>query len=61
MGVPEAGTYCKILDSDDPVFGGSGYSTQVAVTTQAAGWHDFPARIPMDLPPLAVVVWRKES
>jgi hypothetical protein len=27
---------------------------------EAAGWHDFPARLRVNLPPLAMVVWRKE-
>jgi 1,4-alpha-glucan branching enzyme len=60
LGVPEHGRYRKILDSDDPAFGGSGYWPQAEVHTEEHGWRDFPARIRVNLPPLAVVVWVRE-
>jgi len=59
LGVPTAGTYEKILDSDATMFGGSSYSHQGEARTQEHGWHDFPARIAVDLPPLAMTIWRK--
>jgi 1,4-alpha-glucan branching enzyme len=61
LGVPETGTYRKLLDSDDAAFGGSGYLQQVQATAHEPGWHDFPARICVNLPPLAVTIWRKED
>ena len=45
LGVPEAGRYRKLLDSDSPAFGGSGYSQQGEIEARAEGWRDFPARI----------------
>jgi len=60
LGVPLQGRYRKILDSDDPAFGGTGYWPCDEVHTEEHGWRDFPARIRVSLPPLAMVVWRRE-
>jgi len=58
LGVPEAGAYVKVLDSDDVAFGGSGYAPESAVSGEQAGWQGYPARIRVRLPPLAMVVWQ---
>jgi 1,4-alpha-glucan branching enzyme len=60
FGVPQHGRYRKILDSDDPAFGGSGYSHQQEVDAEHDGWRDFPARIRVNIPPLSMVVWARE-
>ena len=60
LGLPEAGHYRKILDSDAPAFGGSGYSQQSQLETQAQGWREFPVRLQLDLPPLSMMIWRRE-
>jgi len=36
LGVPEAGTYRKVLDTDAARFGGSGFNRQERVVTQLA-------------------------
>ena len=59
LGVPQPGRYRKILDSDAPAFGGSGYSQQGEVDAPEQGWRDFPARIAVTLPPLAMVVFER--
>ena len=59
LGVPTPGRYRKILDSDAPAFAGSGFSAQVEVEADRGGWHDFPAHIRVDLPPLAVTIWER--
>lgn len=59
LGVPERGRYRKILDSDTVAFGGSGFSTMTEVEAEHGSWHDFPAHLRVDLPPLSVVVWEK--
>jgi 1,4-alpha-glucan branching enzyme len=59
LGVPQHGRYRKILDSDDPMFGGSGYSQQHEVDAEHDGWRDFPARIRVTIPPLAMVAWER--
>ena len=56
---PTPGRYRKILDSDAPAFAGSGFSAQVEVEADRGGWHDFPAHIRVDLPPLAVTIWER--
>jgi 1,4-alpha-glucan branching enzyme len=57
FGAPVAGRYRKLLDSDHPEFGGSGYSPTSEAEASAEPWRDFPARIHLTLPPLAVVIW----
>ncbi len=59
LGVPLEGRYRKVLDSDDVAFGGSGHSTQFTVDAEPYGWHDFPNRIRVTLPPLSMVVWQR--
>jgi 1,4-alpha-glucan branching enzyme len=59
LGVPAPGRYRKIIDSDDPAFGGAGYSSQMEVEAEPHGWRDFPARIQVTLPPLAMVVFTR--
>ena len=61
LGVPEAGRYRKLLDSDAPEFAGSGYSQQTEAHAEAQGWREFPARIHLTLPPLAVVIWVRQD
>jgi 1,4-alpha-glucan branching enzyme len=61
IGVPVAGRYRKILDSDSSAFGGSGYCRQSDIEAEAEGWHDLPARIRVSLPPLAMVVWQLQT
>jgi 1,4-alpha-glucan branching enzyme len=57
FGAPVAGRYRKLLDSDDPAFGGSDYSPASETEAFPEPWRDFPARIHLTLPPLAVVIW----
>lgn len=60
LGVQEPGRYRKLLDGDAVSFGGSGYSRQERVESEPHVWGDFPACIRLDLPPLAMMVWRKD-
>jgi 1,4-alpha-glucan branching enzyme len=57
FGAPRAGRYRKVLDSDAVDFGGSGYSQATEVEAHPEPWREFPARIQLDLPPLAMTVW----
>ncbi len=59
FGVPAAGRYRKMLDSDDQAWGGSGYSNQYTVDAEADGWSGFPHRLRLHLPPLAVTFWQR--
>jgi 1,4-alpha-glucan branching enzyme len=60
FGAPHAGRYRKLLDSDDPAFGGSGYAGETYTEAYGEPWREFPARIRITLPPLAMVVWVSE-
>ena len=55
LGVPEAGTYRKVLDSDAARFGGSGFNRQERVVTQLAPCQGYPCHIRLDLPPLGAL------
>jgi 1,4-alpha-glucan branching enzyme len=61
LGAPEAGRYRKLLDSDATWFAGSGYSQQEDAYAEPQGWRDFPARIQITLPPLAIVIWARHD
>jgi 1,4-alpha-glucan branching enzyme len=56
VGLPWAGDWQVLLDSDDVRFGGSGYrgGASVMATTENT-WQDQPASAQIDLPPLGVV------
>ena len=53
IGVPYAGTYVKVFDSDSPEFGGSG-AALAKVESDAFGMHGFEQSIALTLPPLSV-------
>ena len=55
LGVPEAGTYRKVLDTDAARFGGSGFNQQERVVTQLAPCQGYPCHIRLDLPPLGAL------
>jgi len=59
LGVPMAGRYRKVFDSDDVAFGGSGHSTQFTIDAEPYGWHGYPNRIRIALPPLSMSVWQR--
>jgi 1,4-alpha-glucan branching enzyme len=54
LGVPQGGTWIEILNTDAPLFGGSGV-VNGALVASAVEWHGLPAYLELTLPPLAVV------
>ena len=60
LGVPEPGTYRKLLDTDAVAYGGSGYSTAERVTADEHSVHDHPFRLRLALPPLSALFLRVE-
>ncbi len=60
IGVPEGGTYARILDSDAERYGGTGYSRQERATADTYPSHGYPFRLRLDLPPLAALFFRLE-
>jgi 1,4-alpha-glucan branching enzyme len=60
LGVPEPGRYQKLLDTDAPGYGGSGYAPDEWFTADAHEVHGYPFRLRVALPPLAAVLLRVE-
>jgi len=55
VGVPVGGTYDERLNTDDPVYGGSGVANGT-VQTEEIAWHGRNFSLPLTLPPLATIV-----
>jgi 1,4-alpha-glucan branching enzyme len=58
LGVPEAGKWCALVNTDAACYGGSGYTNGHDTTAEPAPWHGQPASLTLDLPPLATLVLR---
>jgi 1,4-alpha-glucan branching enzyme len=56
VGVPVAGRYREIMNTDNPVYGGSGVGNGV-VETDALAWHGREQSMAMVVPPLGTVMW----
>jgi 1,4-alpha-glucan branching enzyme len=59
FGVPEAGFYEEILNTDSELFGGSNLGNGGMVSSRAIPKHDRAFSISVTLPPLSVVAFRK--
>jgi 1,4-alpha-glucan branching enzyme len=56
VGVPVAGTWHEILNTDAEPYGGSNVGNAGRITAEGEGWHGRPASIRITLPPLATIV-----
>ncbi|MEJ8857704.1 1,4-alpha-glucan branching protein GlgB [Variovorax robiniae] len=56
LGVPEAGSYREIINTDSGVYGGSGVGNGL-LASEAAAHHGRSQSVVMSLPPLATVMW----
>jgi len=61
LGAPEAGFWREILNSDATVYGGSGLGNLGGVEAQPVSWHGRPYTVNITAPPLAVVLFRRET
>ncbi len=61
VGVPDAGRYRKVLDSDAEAFGGSAHNGQQEVHSENVWWHNREHRLLLNLPPLAMVAFTLEQ
>ncbi len=59
VGVPEAGEYYEVINSDDARYGGSGLVNQQAMPSGAIYWQSCPHSILLTLPPLATIVLKQ--
>ncbi len=55
IGLPAAGAWSVLLNTDAARFGGSGAGSAGEVIAEPAGYRDLPARVALDLPPLGAV------
>ncbi len=60
IGVPRAGFWREILNTDAQEYGGSGQGNQGGVEASAMGWHFKSHSLHITLPPLAAVFFRHE-
>ncbi|WP_213956096.1 1,4-alpha-glucan branching protein GlgB [Variovorax sp. dw_954] len=56
LGVPEAGSYRELINSDNGVYGGSGVGNGV-LASEAVSHHGRSQSLVMSVPPLATVMW----
>ena len=61
VGMPKAGVYREVLNSDDAVFGGSGVKNEGDLRTEAVPWHERAQSLSLTLPPLATIYLRWEK
>ncbi len=61
IGVPEAGVYYEVINSDDIRYGGSGLVNQQTMPSGAIYWQSCPHSILLTLPPLATVVLKRRT
>jgi 1,4-alpha-glucan branching enzyme len=58
IGVPEAGHYDELLNSDSEFFGGSNVGNYGGIPSEALRWHRFDHSLMMTVPPLAMVIFK---
>ncbi|MEH1015191.1 1,4-alpha-glucan branching protein GlgB [Micromonospora sp. CPCC 206060] len=60
IGLPAAGTWSEILNTDADHYGGSGVGNLGAVHAEHVPWHGLPASVSLRLPPLGVLWLRQD-
>lgn len=58
VGVPRKGFWKEILNSDAPIYGGSGQGNVGGVVTDAVSWHGRNDSVSLTLPPLGLVIFK---
>jgi len=61
VGLPAAGTWTEVLNTDAEVYSGSGVGNFGSVVAEDVTWHDLPASASVAVPPLAAVWLRHEG
>jgi 1,4-alpha-glucan branching enzyme len=61
VGVPVAGAWREILNSDAPMYGGSGVGNMGRVEAQESPWHGRSQSVCLTLPPLGIVMFTPEA
>lgn len=60
LGVPEAGVYEEVLNSDDMRFGGSGILNSQPMPSGPVFWQACPHSIQLTLPPLGTIILKRQ-
>ena len=60
IGVPEAGQYVELLNSDADIYGGSNVGNAGAIETEPTPAHGRPHRLSLVLPPLGCLILKRE-
>jgi 1,4-alpha-glucan branching enzyme len=61
IGVPEAGTYREVLNTDEKKFGGEGNTNGQTVTTEKEEWHGKEDSLLLNLPPLSILAYELDQ
>ncbi len=61
IGVPEAGTWCEILNSDADTYGGGNRCNETDVHSDEIAWSDLPQSIEINVPPLSTVIFQRKA
>ncbi|MPZ61656.1 MAG: 1,4-alpha-glucan branching protein GlgB [Propionibacteriales bacterium] len=61
IGLPAAGTWSEIINTDSEAYCGSGVGNLGAVQAEETAWHDRPASATVRLPPLGVIWLRYDG
>jgi 1,4-alpha-glucan branching enzyme len=59
IGVPEAGYYQELLNSDAAVYGGSNVGNGGGLSTEAVAAHGHPASLNLTVPPLGGLILKR--
>ncbi len=58
IGVPRGGRWAEVLNSDAPVYGGSGQGNLGGVVAEPVAWHGRSHLLNVTLPPLGIVIFK---
>ncbi|HKF03665.1 MAG TPA: alpha amylase C-terminal domain-containing protein, partial [Candidatus Sulfotelmatobacter sp.] len=61
VGVPQSGLWKELLNSDAPLYGGSGHGNFGGIEAVPLPVHGQPFSLSMTLPPLGMLVYQHES
>ena len=61
IGVPEAGHYVELLNSDAEIYGGSNLGNGAGIQSEQTPAHGRPHRLTLVLPPLGCLMLKRES
>lgn len=58
IGVPRAGTYVELFNSNEESYGGVGQKRIAPLYSEPKPWHEHENSIELTLPPLSIMIWK---